>query len=140
ESLAPETPYTWICAEELRPLLPRRPRDAHKGMFGHVLVVGGSRGMSGAPTMAALAAVRAGAGLVTVAAPASAQALIAGKVNEAMTVALPEQNGALSPEAMDPLRSASQSASVLCIGPGATQQEGAQALLAAAMQELDIPS
>ncbi|MBC7352548.1 MAG: bifunctional ADP-dependent NAD(P)H-hydrate dehydratase/NAD(P)H-hydrate epimerase, partial [Thermogutta sp.] len=52
------------------PILPVRPRDAHKGRFGTVLIVGGSLGMSGAAGLAGLAALRGGAGLVRVATPA----------------------------------------------------------------------
>ena len=60
--------------DELEPVtgvvtLRRRDRDAHKGDFGHVLVIGGSRGKTGAAAMAGMAALRSGAGLVTVASP-----------------------------------------------------------------------
>lgn len=59
------------------PKLPERPADAHKGQFGRVLVVGGSIGMAGAPSMAALAALRSGAGLVQVACPREVRATVA---------------------------------------------------------------
>ena len=80
--------------------LPPRPADSHKGSFGHVLVVAGSRGKSGAAALAAAGAARIGAGLVTIACPESAHAAIAAHSAEAMSAALPETPaGALSLEA-----------------------------------------
>src|SRR5207247_1654434 len=72
------------------PHFPPRPRDAHKGSYGHLLVVAGSLGKTGAAALAATAALRAGVGLVTVATPASQQPVVAGLVLEAMTEPLPE--------------------------------------------------
>jgi NAD(P)H-hydrate epimerase len=71
-------------------LLARRPRNAHKGTFGHVLVVAGSRGKTGAALLATEGAARAGAGLVTVASAAILQPVLEGHVREAMTAALPD--------------------------------------------------
>ena len=69
---------------------PPRPRNAHKGSYGHLLIVAGSLGKTGAAALAAMAAMRSGAGLVSVATPASQQPVVAGLVLEAMTEALPE--------------------------------------------------
>jgi NAD(P)H-hydrate epimerase len=71
-------------------LLPRRPRNAHKGTFGHVLVIAGSRGKTGAALLATEGAGRAGAGLVTTASAALLQPTLEGHVREAMTAALPD--------------------------------------------------
>jgi len=71
-------------------LLPRRARHAHKGTFGHVLVVAGSRGKTGAALLATEGASRAGAGLVTLACAALLQPTLEGQVREAMTAALPD--------------------------------------------------
>ena len=70
------------------PTLPPRALDSHKGTFGHALVVGGSRGMSGAITLSGLATLRSGAGLVTLAVPRSIQDVVAGYNPSYMTVGL----------------------------------------------------
>jgi len=69
---------------DLAPLFPRRPRDSHKGRYGHVLCIGGSKGYSGAVTMAVRAAARSGAGLVSAFVPESIHALTAPAIPEAM--------------------------------------------------------
>ncbi len=99
---------------------PRAP-GAHKGDFGHVLVVGGSRGKTGAAAMAGLAALRAGAGLVTVASAASAIATIAEHAPELMTEPLPEtETGSISLASFDYGRFAEITSrkTVLALGPG----------------------
>ncbi|VGO21814.1 NAD(P)H-hydrate dehydratase [Pontiella sulfatireligans] len=74
----------FIHPSDLAPLFPRRPRDAHKGFFGHVLCIGGSKGFSGAITMASRAACRSGAGLVSAFVPEAIHALVAPGVPEVM--------------------------------------------------------
>jgi hydroxyethylthiazole kinase-like uncharacterized protein yjeF len=105
--------------------LPPRPRAAHKGDFGHALVVGGDHGFTGAARLAAEAAARVGAGLVSVA-TRSAHAGI-------MNLTRPELmcHGV---ERTDDLKSLMQRATVLAIGPGLGQSEWAQALFEAAYQ------
>jgi NAD(P)H-hydrate epimerase len=101
-----------------------RPASANKGSFGHVLVVGGALGKSGAPAMAALAALRAGAGLVTAAVPAPVLPLVAAIAPELMTfplAATPE--GCISAENFAPelLTALTSNKTVLAIGPGLGQ-------------------
>ena len=90
---------------DLRAMLPRRPRNFHKGMAGHLLIVAGSFGMAGAAAMCALSAMRAGAGLTTVACPASMVPILQVLAPCAMCVPLPEREGAISPVALETLRS-----------------------------------
>src|SRR4029077_19929309 len=86
--------------EMFRELLAPRPPGGHKGTFGHVLVVAGSRGKTGAAAMAGMGALRAGAGLVTVASAKSAIAEIAAHAPELMTVPLAETpDGWIAPDA-----------------------------------------
>ena len=96
-----------------------RPADAHKGNFGHILVIGGSVGKAGAPAMAGMAALRSGAGLVTVACPRSVQPTIASFAPEIMTEALPETSaGTLSGEALEPIEKLLHKKDVVVLGPG----------------------
>lgn len=107
------------------PVLPRRPADSHKGSFGHVLVVAGSRGMSGAAILTASAALRGGAGLVTLAVPEPAQ-LPASAANPCyLTVGLPyDDAGHIAPTAEPILLPAATKCTVLAIGPGLGQGPG----------------
>jgi NAD(P)H-hydrate epimerase len=119
-------------------LLGPRPRDGHKGTFGHVLVVAGSRGKSGAAAMAGISALRAGAGLVTVASAASAVPAIAAHAPELMTEPLAETpSGAILP-ATD-LEAVAQGKTVLAIGPGLGRNPGTDALVAAAAERFAQP-
>lgn len=84
EEAAGDDQLEFIHPSDLSLLFPRRPRDAHKGAFGHVLCIGGSKGFSGAITMASKAAVRSGAGLVSAFVPEAIHALVAPGVPEVM--------------------------------------------------------
>jgi NAD(P)H-hydrate epimerase len=100
---------------------PERPADSNKGMYGHVLVIGGSQGKSGAPAMASLAALRTGAGLVTAAVAPSVLPLVAAIAPELMTQALATTlAGEISPENLAPgaLKSLLKGITVIAIGPG----------------------
>jgi len=101
------------------PALPPRPKDAHKASVGRVLVVGGSLGMAGAPALAARGALRAGAGLVTIAVPDRVQDVVASFHAEAMTLGLPsDANGRLARGALAALVPAIERADVVVVGPG----------------------
>jgi hydroxyethylthiazole kinase-like uncharacterized protein yjeF len=103
--------------------IPRQP-DAHKGIFGHVLVIGGSVGKSGAAVMAGMAALRVGAGLVTVAAPKSVQPLTAASAPELMTEPLPETlEGTISLLALADRERLLKGKSVIVVGPGISRNE-----------------
>ena len=109
----------------LKALLPPRPADAHKGLFGHVLVVGGNLGMGGAVRLAGEAALRAGAGLVSVATrPAHVPALLAGRPE--LMVAGVESAAALAPLL--------ERASVIAIGPGLGRDDWAESMLSVCLE------
>jgi NAD(P)H-hydrate epimerase len=100
---------------------PERPPDSNKGMYGHVLVIGGSQGKSGAPAMASLSALRTGAGLVTAAVAPSVLPLVAAIAPELMTQALAvTAAGEISLENLGPenLKNLLSRITVLAIGPG----------------------
>lgn len=103
---------------------PTRPRDAHKTSVGTVLVVAGSRGMTGAAFMAAEAALRAGAGLVTLAAPESAQRVLEVKTTCVITRPLPETGaGTISRAALDEVLALAEGKDALALGPGLTRHD-----------------
>ena len=104
----------------IRSLLPARPRNAHKGTFGKVLIISGSTLYTGAPVLAAEAAYRAGAGLVTLATPQSIHAIMASKINEATFLPLPDRDGVISEEAAPIILSKLPDYTVTLIGPGLT--------------------
>ena len=114
------------------PSLPKRPRDSHKGDFGHVLVVAGSTGMAGACGLCTNGALRGGAGLVTAATPAPVQPTVATLAPCAMTIPLAvDEHGVLAPTSVRQVLQAK--ATVLAVGPGlgvgAAQQRLVQAVL-----------
>ena len=86
--------------------LPPKPRNAHKGTNGHLLIVAGSMGMAGAAALCAQAALRSGVGLVTVACPASIVPILQTLAPCAMALPLSEREGAIAPEAVEPLQKA----------------------------------
>ena len=99
----------------------QRRQNSNKGLYGHALIVGGSLGKSGAPTMASTAALRIGAGLVTCAVPRSIQPVVAGAIPELMTEPLDENAaGAISERALDDAETTLllQRKNVVAVGPG----------------------
>jgi len=107
-------------------LLPRRGAASTKFLSGHVIVAGGSRGLTGAPRMAAQAAMRAGAGYVTVCVPASLQETLAsGGPPELMSRGLPEVDGGHVPEGVGEVRAATERGGALALGPGLGRSPGA---------------
>lgn len=118
-------PATWRYAgADLAKLLPRRPRHAHKGKFGHVLVIGGDLGMAGAARMAGEAAARCGAGLVSIATRAAHAGVQAAVRPELMF------HGVEHPEELMPLLNR---ATVLAVGPGLGRNDWGRAMLASAL-------
>lgn len=122
---------------------PERPAESNKGMYGHVLVVGGSQGKSGAPAMASLAALRSGAGLVTAAIAPSVLPLVAGVAPELMTKALETgpggeiSRGNLLPDVLKPLV---KGITVLAIGPGLGMSPEAQEFAIGLLTESRLPT
>ena len=104
---------------ESLPAPPERFETAHKGSFGKVLIVAGSRGMSGAATLAGMGALRGGAGLVTVAVPGSIQSTVAKFEPSYLTIGLPEDAaGRIQSEALHELDHVMPQQSVVAVGPG----------------------
>ncbi len=105
--------------------LPRRGATSTKFSSGHVLLVGGSRGLTGAPRMSALAAMRTGTGYVTACVPHSQQeTVVAGAPPELMTRGLPDEDGALSVAGIEDALAAGERGGALALGPGLGRREG----------------
>lgn len=110
---------TLLTAQTIRALLPRRRPDAHKGSHGHLLVVAGALGKSGAGVLASQAALRAGAGLVTWALPAGLASAMAAHLTEVMTLPVAEHTaGGIAEAAVPALCPLLQRAQALVLGPG----------------------
>ncbi len=107
--------------------LPARYPVTHKGDYGKLVILGGSVGYTGAPSLAARAALRAGAGLVTLAVPECIYAVEAAKCDEAMPCPLPAEDGGLSAGAVEALASMLEKADVCAAGPGLGRGSGAAA-------------
>jgi len=121
--------------EEL-PRLPRRRREGHKGDYGRVLIVGGSREMVGAVSLAANAALRAGAGLVTFAAPETIQQAVAVLCPCATSVALAcDRSGRLARASVRQLAEAARGCDVIAVGPGMGRSPGAADLVRVVLEQ-----
>lgn len=120
-----------VTSSQVRQWLPSRPLDAHKGTFGRALIVAGSANYTGAAALAAQAAVRAGAGLVTLAVAGALHAAIVPLVPEATYLLLPHALGALTADAVPLLRERLADYTALLVGPGLGQAEETAAFLEA---------
>lgn len=120
--------------------LPARRPDAHKGDAGHILVIGGAPGMSGAALMSAMSALRSGAGRVTLAAPESIAPVVEGKYPEVMTLSLPAtESGAIDASAFDFIIERSEDMSALVVGPGLMMNPRTIELVHLLIQHIDAP-
>jgi hydroxyethylthiazole kinase-like uncharacterized protein yjeF len=129
-----------ITARDIAPLIGPRPAESNKGNYGHVLVVGGSLGKSGAGAMAGMAVLRAGAGLSTVATPKSVLGSVAGFHPELMTEPLPETDaGTISGGALDRIEELAKGKTVLAIGPGISRDPRTAELVRSLVARLQLP-
>ena len=120
------------------PRLPRRPHDGHKGTFGTVLLVAGSRGMSGAAVLAGRAALRGGAGLVRVASPADVQEAIAASYPGYTTFGIRQHaDGSFSEGAVEEVVELARAASVVALGPGLGRAAAVVSFVRGLLDELD---
>lgn len=134
-----EGPWVELLTKDaMRALVPIRAQQSHKGDYGHALIVAGSPGKTGAGVLAARAALRSGAGLVTLATPASCVPLVAPHGPEFMTLALPEDaDGCVSPSAAEIVLDFD--ADVLAIGPGLGRTEGVRRFVRALVEQTGAP-
>jgi len=133
-------PVNLIQSDHIKNILPKRPRDGHKGLFGRVLVIAGSIGLTGAGAMASLSALRVGAGLVTLGTPESLNPIMEIKLTEAMTLPLPEtQYQTLSLQSYDIIMQMIDKFDVVAIGPGLSRNRETIALVQKLCKDIHIP-
>jgi hydroxyethylthiazole kinase-like uncharacterized protein yjeF len=126
-------------AADVRRLLPPRRLDAHKADFGRLAVIAGSRGKAGAAVLCARAALRAGAGLVTVFCPESIESVVVSALPEAMTLGLEEKRGALSGRSGRVILEALGGFDAAVIGPGLGTSSGTVAVIEELARKTQIP-
>jgi NAD(P)H-hydrate epimerase len=136
---APVTPDVGLLTPRVHALVPGRDAPATKFSSGHVVVAGGSRGLTGAPCLAAEAAMRAGAGYVTALVPASLELIFETRLLEVMTRGLPDEDGALSRAAVDDALGMLDRAGALVLGPGAGRSETADKFVRRVAAEAPVP-
>ena len=126
---------------QMPPTLPRRRRDASKHDFGRLLIVAGSVGYTGAPSLASRAAVRGGAGLVYLGVPEAIYAVTAVKNDEAMPFPLKcGPDGLISPEALPELEERMAKCDVLAVGPGLGRSDGIVELVSGLLRASRVPT
>ena len=127
-----------LTPEQLRDVVAPRPADSHKGDFGRVTIIAGSRGKTGAAHLAGMAALRSGAGLVTVATPASCLPIVASMSPELMTEALPEgKEGTVTPAGLAHILEMRQD--VIACGPGLGRSAAVAAFVRALLDKSESP-
>lgn len=125
--------------EKVLSILPDRDDFAHKGDFGKILLLCGSRGYTGAAALAAMGALRSGAGLVFLGVPESIYAIEAVKLTESIVFPLPDENGMLSGAAVPQILERLPRMDAVLIGPGLGQSAGTLAAVKAVLERFDGP-
>jgi hydroxyethylthiazole kinase-like uncharacterized protein yjeF len=128
-----------LISERVLDLYPRRTPSGSKFVSGVLVVVGGSRGLTGAPTMAARSAQRAGAGYVQVAVPESAQPALDMRLLEQMSRGLPEHDGFHTPAGIEVVEQMAARAGAVALGPGLGRDPGAQEFARGVARAVEVP-
>lgn len=133
-------PVTRIDEELVRNILPKRPANGHKGMFGRLLCVTGSRNMPGAAILSARAALRSGVGTICVASETNVCRILVGNTPECMLLPLPtDQDGKLSQLAATPILEYARTCSAVLIGCGIGQSDTLKHLIPSLISQIEIP-
>ncbi len=120
-------------------LMPKRADNTHKGSYGKVLVIGGSKGMTGAPAMAAEAALRCGAGLVSVLIPSSLNPIMEVKLTEAMTIPAADRDGEFITDAAEEIIKRAELSDAVIFGPGIGRGKAIGEILERLLDNTNVP-
>ncbi len=123
----------------VRTHLPVRAPDGHKGTFGRVLIIAGSTGMSGAAILCAKGTLRAGAGLVTLAAPSVLNPILEVALPEVITLPLPDENGHLAGKAIEEIGPALNRTDIVAIGPGLSRDPAVGGFVREILSRVTVP-
>jgi hydroxyethylthiazole kinase-like uncharacterized protein yjeF len=135
-----EPSLLWTDADSLRGKIPRTVEPAHKYSAGSLLVVAGSSKMAGAAVMSVRGAQRAGCGIVFLAAPESASAVLDLKLTEALVYGMPENTeGHMVPEALEQILEQAERATALVVGPAIGTGDGSRSLVEGILREVEVP-
>lgn len=128
-----------VDSDMIRQWLPKRKLDTHKGDFGRVLVVAGSKTMPGAALLTAKTCLKAGAGLVTLAVPSQVHSMVSAKVPEVMVHPLPDVDGVISEDAVEYILDKINNVDIIAIGPGLSQDNQAKSFVCKLVEEINVP-
>ncbi|MCE5300842.1 MAG: NAD(P)H-hydrate dehydratase [Spirochaetia bacterium] len=131
--------HTLITAEIAASMMPYRHANANKGNFGPIFILGGSPGLTGAVVLSAKAALKSGAGIVTVGTAESLTGLVKSRSDEIITAGLKENNGFLSEAAFENAMELADKAKVVVIGPGIGRNRGTQSLVRKLVKDINKP-
>ena len=136
----PVAPAIGLLTPRVTEAVPRRGHDSTKFSSGHVLVAGGATGLTGAPCLAAEAAMRAGAGYVTCCVPEALNTIFEVRLLEVMTIPLPDAGGHHTPAGAERvLAEAGRRGGAMVVGPGLSRDEGATAFARELVARADVP-
>ncbi|HIE27492.1 TPA: NAD(P)H-hydrate dehydratase [Candidatus Poribacteria bacterium] len=137
---AQDIKVNWVQKDEANRLMPPRPRNSHKGTFGHLFVIAGSVGLTGAAVLASEAALRIGAGMVTLGIPKSLNPIMEEKLTEVMTIPLPETDSqSLALKAKSKIFDFLERTDVVAIGPGLSRNPQTIELIHQLSAEIKLP-
>ena len=131
--------YLSLDAQSVEKLLPKRDVNTHKGDYGKLLLICGSRGYTGAAALCALGALRSGAGLVYLAVPESIYEIEAVKLLEPVIFPMPDEGGMLSVQAVEKIDALLPKMNAIAIGPGLGQSEGTFQVVKHVLQSAKCP-
>ena len=130
----------WLQLDDIRPMIHPRVANSHKGMFGHTLIIAGARGKGGAPLLSARAALRMGAGLVTVAIPESVATIVGAGQAEIMTEPMPDRDGHFDAAgSIRHLTGLIEGKNAIAVGPGIGVSDDTKQLIAFLIEKAAHP-